>query len=92
MTIGFVGMRLAFALTINKSQGQTFHRCGVMLSGDVFTHGQLYVAVSRVGNPRDLLIYTNQVEESINHDRQPVNVSSAGRFVARNIVYQEIFH
>ncbi|EDV20934.1 uncharacterized protein TRIADDRAFT_9374, partial [Trichoplax adhaerens] len=50
-------VRLAFTSTINKSQEEIFHRRDVMLSGDLFTHGQLYVAIKRVGNPRDLLIY-----------------------------------
>ncbi|UYV76743.1 hypothetical protein LAZ67_14001932, partial [Cordylochernes scorpioides] len=41
-------LRLAFAMTINKAQGQTFARVGLLLHEPVFTHGQLYVAFSRV--------------------------------------------
>ncbi|XP_058796990.1 ATP-dependent DNA helicase PIF1-like [Phymastichus coffea] len=41
-------IRLAFAITINKSQGQTFDKIGIDLRRDVFNHGQLYVAMSRV--------------------------------------------
>ena len=40
--------RLAFAMTINKSQGQTFDFIGIYLREPVFGHGQLYVAFSRV--------------------------------------------
>jgi ATP-dependent DNA helicase PIF1 len=38
---------LAYAMTINKSQGQTFDRVGIYLKDNVFAHGQLYVALSR---------------------------------------------
>ena len=47
-------VRAAFAITINKSQGQTLKFAGVWLRGQVFTHGQLYVACSRVSSPDNL--------------------------------------
>lgn len=37
-----------FAMTINKAQGQTFDQAGIYLQRPVFSHGQLYVALSRV--------------------------------------------
>ena len=40
----------AFCLTINRCQGQTKKKVGVFLPCPVFTHGQLYVALSRVGD------------------------------------------
>ncbi|GAB2278777.1 hypothetical protein Dimus_039305 [Dionaea muscipula] len=40
-------IRLAFAMTINKSQGQSLKYVGVDLRTPVFTHGQLYVGLSR---------------------------------------------
>lgn len=48
--------RLSFAMTINKSQGQTFNRVGLLLRKPVFSHGQLYVAASRVRNYHSLCI------------------------------------
>ena len=41
-------VKLAFAMTTNKSQGKTFENVGVYLQNPVFSHGQLYVASSRV--------------------------------------------
>ncbi|XP_065682429.1 ATP-dependent DNA helicase pif1-like [Hydra vulgaris] len=40
-------VRLAYSMTINKSQGQTFARVVVYLKKPCFSHGQLYVACSR---------------------------------------------
>ncbi|XRB06972.1 ATP-dependent DNA helicase PIF1 [Pycnococcus provasolii] len=47
-------VKLAFAMTINKSQAQTLTRVALLLSTAVFTHGQLYVGLSRVGSPRHI--------------------------------------
>jgi ATP-dependent DNA helicase PIF1 len=53
-------VQLAFAMTINKSQGQSLQVCGINLENPCFSHGQLYVACSRVGKPSDLFIYTTE--------------------------------
>ena len=43
-------------MTINKSQGQTFDLVGICLPKGVFSHGQLYVALSRVGDPAGVVL------------------------------------
>ncbi|KAI8532731.1 hypothetical protein RHMOL_Rhmol11G0236300 [Rhododendron molle] len=40
-------VRLAYAMTINKAQGQSVKFVGVDLHTPVFSHGQLYVSLSR---------------------------------------------
>lgn len=50
-------VRLAFSMTINKAQGQSLRICGINLESHCFSHGQLYVACSRVGTPKSLFIY-----------------------------------
>jgi ATP-dependent DNA helicase PIF1 len=43
-------------MTINKSQGQTIPRVGLDLTHEIFTHGQLYVALSRLKSGDNLKI------------------------------------
>lgn len=52
--------RLAYALSIHKSQGMTFERVTVDLTRSCFQKGQLYVALSRVTAPAGLRIIMNQ--------------------------------
>ena len=61
MTLRFVRLQIpvlpAFCLTINKSQGQTLQAVGLfLLNKEVFCHGQLYVAESRVGDPLSIKV------------------------------------
>jgi ATP-dependent DNA helicase PIF1 len=50
-------VRLAFAMSINKSQGQPLKVAGVNLETPCFSHGQLYVACSRVGTGKNLHVF-----------------------------------
>jgi hypothetical protein len=47
-------LQLAFAMTINKVQGQTMKTVGIYLPEPVFTHGQLYVVLSRATHVDDV--------------------------------------
>jgi hypothetical protein len=49
-------LRLVYAMTINKSQGQSFFHVGLHLVDDVFSHGQLYVAFSRAKAPANIKV------------------------------------
>src|SRR5436189_4821051 len=49
-------IRLAFGMSINKAQGQSLHQVGIYLNNPVFAHGQLYVALSRCTDCRNLRI------------------------------------
>ena len=48
-------LRLAYSLTINKSQRRTLSRVGLDLRNGIFAHGQLYVALSRIKNRHSIM-------------------------------------
>ena len=70
-------IRAAFAMTISKAQGQTLTRVGLLLTSPVFTHGQLYVGMSRTGDPSQLLT-VGDVD------------ATTQKTTAKNIVYEEL--
>ena len=49
-------IRLSFAITINRSQGQTLKIVGADLTIPCFSHGQFYVICSRISDPNNLYI------------------------------------
>ena len=59
-------VRLSFAMTINKAQGQTFNSVGLDLEQDPFSHGQLYVGLSRVGRKDGMFLYYGEKESTKN--------------------------
>jgi len=83
---------LAFAMTINKSQGQTFDRVGIYLPEPVFSHGQLYVSFSRATSREGVKV---KVEETNNQGKLLRNRADATeedkrRVFTKNIVYREV--
>ena len=74
----------AYAMTINKSQGQTFECVGIYLNEPVFSHGQLYVALLRSKNPRQIKVF-------IKNNQLQGNLLNSDKRFTQNIVYREIF-
>ncbi|GAA0157450.1 DNA helicase [Lithospermum erythrorhizon] len=72
-------LRLCFAMTINKSQGQTLDFVGVYLRQPVFTHGQLYVALSRAKTGKNVKILI-----------APPTCNDPGTKYTTNVVYKEV--
>ncbi|KAJ7946864.1 ATP-dependent DNA helicase [Quillaja saponaria] len=74
-------IRLCFAMTINKAQGQTLDHVGIYLPEPVFSHGQLYVALSRTRNGSSirLLIVPSTKESCLDQ-------------LTTNVVYKEVLH
>jgi len=76
-------VRVAFAMSINKGQGQTMLRAGIWLEEGVFGHGQLYVAASRVGSP-DAIRFAVPAAAGL------PGAGQVAAHVTKNVVYREL--
>lgn len=72
-------LRLAFGMTINKAQGQTLGILGLYLATPVFSHGQLYVAMSRMRSSNAIKVYIKNCQ----HDDK-------GVVFTENVVFSEV--
>ncbi|MCU1701688.1 MAG: helicase [Mycobacterium sp.] len=64
--------KLAWAITIHKSQGQTLDRMIVDLSGGMFSFGQLYVALSRCTSMSGLVLKRPVLPKDLRTDKRVV--------------------
>jgi hypothetical protein len=72
-------------MTVNKSQGQTLKMVGLYLPKAVFSHGQLYVSLSRVGRRQAVRVL---VEGGWVNEGDIENVPEG--MYAANVVYREV--
>jgi len=77
-------IRLAYALTINKPQGQTLDKIGLYLPSPVFSHGQLYVAFSRTRGFENIKVLIVQ------QNNEQGRIQNLNGIYTKNIVYQEV--
>ena len=82
-------VKVAYAMTISKSQGQSLGRVGLYLPRPVFGHGQLYVALSRSGNPPAGRLGVRIVAVDTGDGVQGRHHTLAGVYT-RNVVYREV--
>ncbi len=78
-------LRLAYAMTYNKSQSQTLLKVLLDITTPPFSYGQLYVALSRVRDCNNILMYLTE-EQLIINDLH----SSSFMPTVNNIVYQDV--
>lgn len=76
-------IKIAFSMTINKAQGQTFEKVGIYLDEPVFSHGQLYVALSRCNNRDNIKVHVKESEDQ-------GDLLKNGKSFTKNIVYNEV--
>lgn len=71
-------MKLAWAITIHKSQGQTLDRVVVDLTGGTFANGQLYVALSRCTSLDGLVLKRDVIPRDLKTDQRVRRYLSTG--------------
>ena len=80
-------VRLSFAMTMNKSQGQSLGFVGLYLPHPVFSHRHLYIAMSRVSHPENIKICFPHVDTATIPDW--ISHNAVGAQYTLNIVHKE---
>lgn len=83
-------VRLGYAITINRGQGQSYNAVGVFLSIPVFSHGQLYVAASRCKFKKQLKFQISENATYTNEQLQKNRNNQEPYIWTKNIVYPEV--
>ena len=65
-------LRLAWAITIHKSQGLTFEKA-IIDAGDAFAPGQVYVALSRCTSLEGMVLHSHIQNSSLHSDSRIIN-------------------
>jgi hypothetical protein len=69
-------IKLCYAMTIHKAQGQTFDRVGIDFTGTIFTHGLVYVGMSRCSSMENLRLFLTAEQQE--------------QYLLRNIVFTDL--
>ena len=70
---------MAYSITYEKAQGQTFGKVLLEVNASPFAHGHLHVVLSRIQYFRDIKLYCSKDQ-----------IDDAGLPVVCNIVYHEL--
>jgi hypothetical protein len=82
-------IRLAFAFTINRAQGQTLELSGLFLDQPCFSHGQLYVSLSRVRSFNSIRVFV--VDLTAEKGPQGILHAKAGKpTFTQNVVFHQV--
>jgi hypothetical protein len=81
-------LRLAYAVSINKSQGQQYEHILFDTTHQAFTHGHLYVALSRITKYDGISFFT--LQSFVTSSDEGASQEDDSRILLQNIVYTDL--